>query len=123
MPTSFLKKKTDMPSKHLDRCHDGIGAIHWIGVADGQAPGGERLRFMHDDILPPGTSIGIHHHTIDQEYYYILSGRGVMTLDGQEYEVTAGDLAAVLPGGSHGLANDSDEDLRVLVFSIAAAAQ
>lgn len=119
MHTTFLRKKSDMPANDLDRCHDGCGAIHWTGVLDGEAPGGKRLRFIHDDILPPGTSIGIHRHTNDQEYYYIVSGRGILTLDGQEYEVVAGDVTAVLPGGSHGLENRSEGDLRVIVISVA----
>ena len=118
MQTTFLRKKSDMPAKDLDRCHDGRGAIHWIGVLDGEAPGGERLRFIHDDVLPPGTSIGVHRHTNDQEYYYIVSGRGIMTLDGREYEVAAGNVTAVLPGGSHGLENRSDTDIRVIVISV-----
>jgi quercetin dioxygenase-like cupin family protein len=119
MQTTFLKRKAEMPSKRLDRCHDGDGEIDWIGVLDGESPGGDRLRFVHDDILPPGTSIGNHRHTSDQEYYYIVSGRGVMTLDGREYEVAAGDVTAVLPGGSHGLENRSDGDIRVIVISVA----
>ena len=102
MQTTFLRKKSDMPAKDTDRCHHGRGAGHWTGVLDGEAPGGKRLRFIHDDILPPGTSIGIHRHTNDQEYYYVVSGGGIMTLDGQEYEITAGGVAAVLPGGYHG---------------------
>ncbi len=122
MDTTFLKKKEHMPSKQLDRCHNGNGAIHWIGVLDGEVPGGERLRFIHDDILPPGTSIGIHRHQHDQEYYYVVSGRGVMTLDGRTHEVTTGDITAVLPGGSHGLENRSNENLRILVISVAGGA-
>lgn len=118
MQTTFLKRKAEMPSKCLDRCHDGNGAIAWVGVLDGESPGGNRLRFIHDDILPPGTSIGIHRHTSDQEYYYIVSGRGIMTLDGREYEVAAGDVTAVFPGGSHGLENRSDSDIRVIVINV-----
>lgn len=118
MKTTFLKKRADMPSGPIDRCHDGNGAINWIGVLDAEAPGGKRLQFIHDDILPPGTSVGVHRHTDDQEYYYIVSGRGVMTLDGQDVEVAAGDITAVFPGGSHGLKNDSNEDLRIMVISI-----
>lgn len=123
MPTTFLRKKGEMPAKDLDCCHDGRGAIRWIGVLDGNAPGGERLRFIHDDVLPPGTSIGVHPHTHDQEYYYIVSGRGVMTLDGREHEVEAGDITAVLPGGSHGLANHGNDDLRVIVINITGSAR
>lgn len=119
MQTTFLKRKAEMPSKSLDRCHDGNGAIDWIGVLDGESPGGERLRFIHDDVLRPGTSIGVHRHTNDQEYYYIVSGCGIMTLDEREYEVAAGDVTAVFPGGSHGLENRSDGEIRVIVISVA----
>ncbi len=109
-----------MVSKPLDRCHDGVGAIDWIGVLGSDSPGGNRMRFIHDVVLPPGTSIGIHRHTKDQEYYYFISGCGIMTLDGREYEVSAGDIAAVLPGGSHGLANRSNSALRVIVINVEA---
>ena len=53
-----------------------------------------------------------------EEYYYILSGRGVMTLDGELFEVKTGDITAVYPGGEHALGNSSDEDLHVVVISI-----
>ncbi len=118
MPTTFLKKKIEMLSKDLDKCHEGVGAIHWISVLDGNDPGGKHVQFFHDDILPPNTSIGVHQHTTDQEYYYIVSGCGMMTLDGKEYNVTAGDITVVLPGGSHGLTNKSDQDLRIIVISV-----
>ena len=122
MQTTFLRKKSGMPAGDLNRCHGGSGTIHWTGALDGEVSGGEQLRFIHYDILPPGTSIGVHRHTRDQEYYYIVSGRGVMTLDGREHEITAGDITAVLPGGSHGLANRSDGDLCVIVVCVAGGA-
>ena len=39
--------------------------------------------------LKPGSGIGYHEQTED-EIYYVLSGRGVMTLDGKEVEVSPG---------------------------------
>ena len=54
----------------------------------------------------------------DEEYYYILSGKGVMTLDDEQFEVEEGDLTIVYPGGSHGLENNSNDILRVVVISI-----
>ncbi|MCK5529566.1 MAG: cupin domain-containing protein [Kiritimatiellae bacterium] len=120
MKTTFIKKHNEMPRRDFNNCHDGKGAIRWLGVLDGNDPGGKILKFVHDDVLPPKTSIGIHTHTDDQEYYYIISGQGVMTLDGQESEVNAGDITIVFPSGQHGLENRSDEDLRILVFCITA---
>jgi uncharacterized cupin superfamily protein len=118
MQTTFLKKKEAMSSGDIERCHDGRGAIGWVGVLDGDDPGGESVNFVHDDVLPPNTSIGVHEHTGDQEYYYILSGCGVMTLDGEEHPVGPGDVAVVFPGGTHGLENRSEEELRIIVFSV-----
>ena len=69
MQTTFLKKKSEMLSKDLDKCHEGVGAIHWTSVLDSKDPGGNHVQFFHDDILPPNTYIGVHQHTIDQEYY------------------------------------------------------
>jgi uncharacterized cupin superfamily protein len=118
MPT-LRKLRADMPSRPLANCHDGIGEIGWIGVLDGKDLAGKHLRFLHDDVLPPGTSIGVHRHKDDEEYYYILTGSGVMTLDGVRHEVGPGDITGVFPGGEHGLENTGDTDLRVLVISVA----
>ncbi|MET7286401.1 cupin domain-containing protein [Streptomyces sp. NPDC005573] len=68
--------------------------------------------------LPPGTSIGRHRHADDRETYVILAGRGRMTLDGEEFEVGEGDVIPNRPYGEHGLANDSDGPLRLLVFEV-----
>ena len=42
----------------------------------------------------------------------------MMHLDGTDHPVSAGDITAVYPGGTHGLINNGDEDLRVIVFCI-----
>ncbi len=122
MQTTFIKKKNDMQSSEVSNCHEGIGSILWTGVLDRQDPGSNIVHFIHDDVLPPGTSIGPHQHTNDSEYYYIVSGNGVMTLDGVEHEVSDGDITVVYPGGTHGLANCSDKDLRIIVIAVAPTA-
>jgi hypothetical protein len=32
MKTTFIKARAGMPERELDRCHDGLGAVHSIGV-------------------------------------------------------------------------------------------
>jgi uncharacterized RmlC-like cupin family protein len=118
-PTTLLKKRVSMERKPLAACHDGHGALDWINVVEKKEAGSRKLNFLHDDILKPGVSIGEHRHEHDEEYYYFLSGRGTMMLDGTRCQVEAGDLAAVFPGGTHGLVNDGDEDMRIIVFSVA----
>ena len=119
--TTYLKTRSEMAQEPLLNCHDGNGALDWIRVLDEADPvlHGSQLRFIHDDILPPGATIGVHMHTDDEEYYYILSGQGVMILDGVRHTVHAGDITAVYPGGSHGLENISRDDLRILVLCVA----
>ncbi|MFB0619090.1 cupin domain-containing protein [Streptomyces sp. AGS-58] len=68
--------------------------------------------------LPPGTSIGRHRHADDRETYVILAGRGRMTLDGEVFEVREGDVIPNRPYGEHGLTNDSEGLLRLLVFEV-----
>ena len=116
--TTLFKKREQMLHQPLENCHDGIGALDWVNVLDGDDLASKRLNFLHDDILPPGVSIGSHQHTDDEEYYYIISGCGVMTLNDEQFAVNAGDITAVYPGGSHGLVNTGSEDLRIMVVSV-----
>lgn len=116
--TTMIKKRAQMHRGPLPECHDGKGALDFTSVLDGKDLQGKHLNFFHDDVLAPGVSIGVHRHEGDEEYYYVVSGKGTMTLDGETFAVQAGDITAVYPGGEHGLENDSEEDLRIIVVSV-----
>jgi mannose-6-phosphate isomerase-like protein (cupin superfamily) len=62
----------------------------------------------------PGSAIGYHLQRED-EIYYVLSGRGMMTIDGKEFEVGPGDAVLTRPGSSHGLKQIGTEDLVILI--------
>jgi mannose-6-phosphate isomerase-like protein (cupin superfamily) len=64
--------------------------------------------------LKPGSAIGYHEQKED-EIYYVLSGRGVMTVDGKSFDVTPGSAVLTRPGSSHGLKQAGPEDLVVLI--------
>ena len=64
--------------------------------------------------LKPGSAIGYHPQRED-EIYYVLSGRGMMTIDGKEFEVGPGDAVLTRPGSSHGLKQIGKEDLVILI--------
>jgi uncharacterized cupin superfamily protein len=117
-PTTLIKRSEEMQREPLPNCHDGQGALDWISVLSDADVCGRRLNFIHDDILAPGVTIGLHRHQDDEEYYYIVSGQGVMTLDGVRHEVKPGDITAVFPGGEHGLENTGAEDLRIVVICV-----
>ena len=116
--TSLLRRGDDMVRAPLDQCHGGDGAVQWTEVLDMVDMKERGLKFLHDDILPPGASIGLHCHDDDEEYYYILSGQGIMTLDNNQFDVQAGDCTCVFPGGRHALKNTGDTELRFIVICI-----
>ena len=64
--------------------------------------------------LKPGSGIGYHEQQED-EIYYVLSGRGIMTIDGKPIEVGPGTAVLTRPGSSHGLKQAGAEDLVVLI--------
>lgn len=65
-------------------------------------------------VLHPGAAIGYHLQKED-EVYYILSGTGVMQMNGQEFSVKAGDAILTRPGSSHGLKQTGKEDLTLII--------
>ena len=109
-----------MQRQQLHECHGGNGAVSWTDVLNKGDLNGRRVNFIHDDILSSGVSIGLHEHTKEEEYYYIISGKGIMTLDSHDFEVTAGDITVVFPGGRHAIRNIGSDDLRLIVFNVAA---
>jgi uncharacterized cupin superfamily protein len=116
--TTLIKRHEKMHQEPLLNCHAGQGALDWTTVLDERDLKGRHLNFIHDDVIPPGVTIGVHRHLQDEEYYYVVSGQGLMILDGEQFVVKTGDITAVFPGGEHGLANNSNADLRIIVISV-----
>jgi mannose-6-phosphate isomerase-like protein (cupin superfamily) len=65
-------------------------------------------------VLKPGSGIGYHVQQED-EIYYVLSGRGVMTLDGKPVDVVPGTAILTRTGSSHGLKQTGAEDLVIII--------
>ena len=62
----------------------------------------------------PGSAIGYHLQHED-EIYYVLSGRGMMTVDDKSFEIGPGAAVLTRPGSSHGLKQVGTEDLVILI--------
>ena len=67
--------------------------------------------------IPPGKESFIYHaHSNEEEWLYILAGRGIAEFADAEYEVGPGDfLGFSLPQKPHHLRNPFEEDLTYLV--------
>lgn len=61
-------------------------------------------------------SFAYHMHHREEEWIYILSGRGLATVDGESYEMGPGDFIAFpTPSAPHLMANPNEEELVYLM--------
>jgi mannose-6-phosphate isomerase-like protein (cupin superfamily) len=65
-------------------------------------------------VLHKGATIGYHKQAED-EVYYIISGTGLMTINGEKMVVKAGDAILTRTGSSHGLAQRGEDDLTLII--------
>lgn len=101
--------------------HRGRGTIRAVRIARAADLAGA-CDFIDYAELPPGTTIGDHRHgPLEEEYYLVLDGSGLLRLEEEVIPVTSGDLVRNPPGGLHGLRNTSTEPLRLFVFQLAVA--
>ncbi len=75
--------------------------------------------FIDLTIVPPGSDIGVHTHSCDNEEIYVfLSGAGTMFVDGQSIAVGPGDVIVNRPGGTHGFRNTGTAEVRLVVIEV-----
>ena len=67
--------------------------------------------------LKPGASIGLHTHETNSEIVYIISGRGIVIIDGETEELYPGICHYCPKGHTHTIINNrEDEDL--VIFAV-----
>src|SRR5439155_2504861 len=64
--------------------------------------------------LPPGASTTPHYHLLTEEIYYLLEGRGRMTIGAEVRDVSPGDAVAIPPGAVHTITNTGTATLKFL---------
>jgi mannose-6-phosphate isomerase-like protein (cupin superfamily) len=110
-PGGYILERDADVAKNEPGTHKGGGDT--IGYSFfARAPGLKMV--FRKRALKPGSGIGYHEQKED-EIYYVLSGRGVMTIDGKSFDVTPGTAVLTRPGSSHGLKQAGDEDLVILI--------
>lgn len=62
-------------------------------------------------VVRPGGRLSLQCHRFRDEHWYIVKGRGVVTVDDSEWEVKAGKAVDILRGQAHRISNDGTEDL------------
>jgi mannose-6-phosphate isomerase-like protein (cupin superfamily) len=110
-PGGFILERDSEVAVAEPGTHGGGGET--VGYSFFRKAQGLRLVFRKR-ALKPGSAIGYHLQKED-EIYYVLSGRGEMTIDGKAFEVTPGTAVLTRPGSSHGLKQVGEEDLVILI--------
>ncbi len=70
-----------------------------------------------EEQMQPGDSEVLHYHRIAQQFFYMLSGEGVLEIEGRDFRLAAGAGIQVVPGALHRIRNESANQIRFLVIS------
>jgi quercetin dioxygenase-like cupin family protein len=66
--------------------------------------------------LKPGQDQRIHSHAESDKIYFVLRGKGLFHIAGDEKELSEGEVVIARPGQDHGVRNSATEELVLLVF-------
>jgi quercetin dioxygenase-like cupin family protein len=66
--------------------------------------------------LKTGQDQRVHSHAGSDKLYFVLQGKGLFHIAGEERELAAGEAVIARPGQDHGVKNAANEDLVLLVF-------
>jgi uncharacterized cupin superfamily protein len=102
------------PEVHLRHPFNPKSEVHVRSL--GMATGLARQQIAIGRVPPGKESFCYHYHLSDEEFLYILSGRGRAEIGDQVFEVAAGDfMGFTAPSPGHNLVNPYDEDLVYLM--------
>jgi quercetin dioxygenase-like cupin family protein len=97
---------------------DQRGRVSWKDLLGSDAAEGANM-VMGVARLKPGEQLALHRHT-QPETYFMLAGRGVVTIDGASQQIEAGTLVFIPGNAEHGIRNERDEELQFLyAFALA----
>ena len=87
-----------------------------IGTRMSEKAGLSRTGVSRVRIRPGKESFAYHMHHFEEEWIYVLSGRAIAKIDGQDYEMGPGDFVAFpTPSVAHLMTNPFDEELIYLM--------
>lgn len=69
---------------------------------------------LHHVLVKAGGEIEIHQHEEQDEAHFVISGKCIGIISGQEVEIETGDVMFVKKKILHGVKNKSDNDLLLL---------
>lgn len=78
--------------------------------------GCEKIYVNIDYVKPGGESVKYHSHSTQEEVFFIMSGKGMIRIDGEEILIKKGDVISKPAGKdiAHQFINNSSEILQIL---------
>ena len=112
----FILRSSEIAQREQPFSHPWNPKSQLIGVQLSRTLGLKRAA-VNIARMPPGKESFVYHsHHHEEEWLYILSGRGIAEIDREEIEVGPGDFMAFpAPSVPHHLKNPFDQDLVYLM--------
>ncbi|MBI4040086.1 cupin domain-containing protein [Candidatus Daviesbacteria bacterium] len=64
--------------------------------------------------IPAGSDIGMETHPDNDQVLYFIQGQGKASLNGEESDISAGDIVLVKAGTEHNFTNTGSEELKII---------
>ena len=111
----MIKKKSEIQGEVLPNFKGGNGCITvYPFLTEQEARGAGRLFIK--SVIEPGNSIGAHRHEGDMETYYVLKGKALISDNGAEVILEAGDCHICPDGQTHSIKNTGEETLEYIAI-------
>lgn len=115
-PNLYLLRAADIAARSQTFSHPWNANSEITGYQLAKATGLKRTGVNLARIPAGKEAFTYHAHWREEEWIYIIEGRGVARIDGAQYEVAAGDFMAFpTPGVAHHLRNPFERELVYLV--------
>jgi len=115
-PNLYLLRAADVAARSQTFSHPWNPKSEITGYQMGKATGLKRTGVNLARLAPGKESFVYHSHWQEEEWIYILEGRGVARIDDVTYDVGPGDFMAFpTPGVAHHLTNPFDGELVYLM--------
>ncbi len=107
MARYFFKSREMVFTDHP--VYKGVRVARLVGKEEGQPVGVLVLR------IDPGVEIPVHTHDVNADSIFVVSGKGLVFVDGQWKGVEAGDYLLAPAGEEHGVRNQGDAPLVLFI--------
>lgn len=117
----MIKNLDKIPADTAEGVRGGTGTVYAHKLLD-LFPG-SAIKSVGIVRLEPGANIGDHSHHGDEDFYYCISGNGVVVDNGTEHPFTPGTLQITRDGETQAIRNTGETELVFLGALVATTNQ